>query len=152
MSLFKKRILEYIDFKGVKKSDFYRNTGIARSVLDKSSGLTEDNVAKFIAFYEDVNPEWFLTGKGTMLKTDTSNIEPLHFSEKEQYEKTIHLLESALKDKEKIITLQEQRIESLKKGDFEMPPLPMFAESDAEYPKELQLKDKKTDKTRPTAR
>ena len=71
ISLFKKNILEFIEFKGIRKSEFYRMTGITRSVLDKNSGLTEDNVAKFIATFPEVNLEWFVTGKGKMLKENS---------------------------------------------------------------------------------
>jgi phage repressor protein C with HTH and peptisase S24 domain len=69
-SLFKKKILQYIDFKDITKATFYRETGITRSTLDKKTGLSEDNVAKFFATYPEVNAEWLLTGKGNMLKTE----------------------------------------------------------------------------------
>lgn len=71
MSLFKKRILKYIESEGITKSEFYRNTGITRSVLDKESGLSEDNVSKFFAFYKDVNMDWLILGRGEMKKNQT---------------------------------------------------------------------------------
>lgn len=70
MSLLKKNILYFIDFKGISKSKFYKETGISRSVLDKKTGLSEDNIAKFIAKYPEVNSHWLLTGEGEMLKTE----------------------------------------------------------------------------------
>lgn len=83
MSLFKRNILQFIDFKGIKKSEFYRNTGITRSVLDKNTGLTEDNLAKFIATYPEVELEWLLTGEGEMLKTkNKENLTVLNSKEK----------------------------------------------------------------------
>ncbi len=67
ISLFKKNILKYIDYKKISKSEFYRITGITRGVLDHETGLSEDNVTKFIVSFPEVNKEWLLTGKGEML-------------------------------------------------------------------------------------
>jgi len=67
ISLFKQRILQFIDNQGIKKSDFYRKTGITRGVLDHTTGLTEDNLTKFIATYPEINVNWLLNGEGEML-------------------------------------------------------------------------------------
>lgn len=68
ISHFKKNILQFIDYKGIKKSEFYRLTGITRGVLDHETGLTEDNLTKFIATYPEVNLEWVITGQGSMIR------------------------------------------------------------------------------------
>lgn len=73
MSLIKKRILNFIDEMGFNKSKFYRDTGITRGVLDKDSGLTENNIAKFIAAYPDVQLTWLLKGEGKMFKEHFSS-------------------------------------------------------------------------------
>lgn len=66
----KGRILEYIDYKGISKNKFYKETGISNGVLDKSSGLSMETVEKFYSTYSEINPEWLLTGKGDMIKSD----------------------------------------------------------------------------------
>lgn len=68
----KKRILQIIDLKGISKYKFYQETGITRGVLDKNTGISEDNIAKFIAYFRDVDITWLLTGDGEMLKTGNS--------------------------------------------------------------------------------
>jgi hypothetical protein len=68
ISLIKQKILQYIDFIGITKYQFYQKTGITRGVLDKEGGISEDNIAKFIAYYPEVSNDWLLTGKGEMLK------------------------------------------------------------------------------------
>ncbi len=77
-SLFKEKILQFIDYKGFNKATFYKETGITRSTLDKKTGLSEENITKFFATYPEVNPTWLLTGKGEMLlkeqKKPTSEI------------------------------------------------------------------------------
>lgn len=73
ISPIKQRILNYIDLKGISKYKFYQSTGITRGVLDKESGISEENIAKFIAYDNNVNLEWLLLGKGNIYKT--KNIE-----------------------------------------------------------------------------
>lgn len=68
----KERILKYIDYKGITKNKFYKETGISNGVLDKSSGLSMDTVEKFYSTYNEVNPEWLLTGNGEMIKEESS--------------------------------------------------------------------------------
>lgn len=68
ISPIKQRILEYIDFKGISKYKFYQETGITRGVLDKDSGISEDNIAKFIAYEDEISVLWLMTGNGEMFK------------------------------------------------------------------------------------
>jgi phage repressor protein C with HTH and peptisase S24 domain len=63
----KRRILLYADNKGYSKRKIYLDTGISNGVLDKESGLTEDNIEKFISTYRDISVEWLITGNGKML-------------------------------------------------------------------------------------
>ncbi len=72
-SLIKKNILQFIDYKDISKYKFYKETGITRGVLDQNNGMSEENTARFLAKYPEINPDWLLTGKGEMLKaTETS--------------------------------------------------------------------------------
>jgi len=67
-SLIKKNILKLIDYKGISKYKFYQETGITRGILDQNNGMSEENIAKFLACFPEINSEWLLTGKGSMLK------------------------------------------------------------------------------------
>jgi len=67
-SLIKQNILKYIDYKCITKYKLYQITGISRGVLDQNNGLSEDNTAKFLAQFKDVDANWLLTGEGTMIK------------------------------------------------------------------------------------
>jgi hypothetical protein len=42
----------------VSKYKFYQESGITRGVLDKESGISEDNIAKFIAYAPEVDLSW----------------------------------------------------------------------------------------------
>lgn len=69
-SIFKERIIEYLDKMDISKYECYKNTGMSRSVLSQSNGMTEDNLLKFLAYYKDINPVWLITGEGNMLKEE----------------------------------------------------------------------------------
>lgn len=91
ISHFKKNILQFIDYKGIKKSEFYRKTGITRGVLDHSTGLTEDNLTKFIVSFPEVNVNWLLTGNGQMISGDKIESDNMHSGSNEDkaiYNKT----------------------------------------------------------------
>lgn len=74
-SKIKRRILKYLDFKGISKRKFYLESGVANGVLDKTTGLTEDNIDKCLRSYPDLNPTWLLTGDGEMLKIENKTAE-----------------------------------------------------------------------------
>lgn len=62
MSRIKNRIVEYIDSKHVTQYEFCKKTGIASGILNRSTGISEDNIAKFIKFYPEVDINWLITG------------------------------------------------------------------------------------------
>ncbi|WP_050711555.1 S24 family peptidase [Dysgonomonas sp. HGC4] len=91
-SSIKRNILQFLDFKGISKYQFYKNTGITRGVLDSDGGMSEDNTARFIAYYPEVSIEWLITGKGDMLKN-----EPKEYTQKEEIINTLAESESNIK-------------------------------------------------------
>ena len=68
-SLIKQNILLYLAHKGVSQYEFYKESGTTRGILQQNNGISEDNIARFLAYAPDVNIVWLLTGKGDMLKT-----------------------------------------------------------------------------------
>ncbi|MBQ0733422.1 hypothetical protein [Aquimarina celericrescens] len=63
MSSIKKRILRFIAERNISKYKFYQETGITRGVLDSDSGITEDNIMKFIETYPEVDLNWLIKGE-----------------------------------------------------------------------------------------
>lgn len=63
-SKIKARILQYADFKGFSKTRIYKDSGISNGTLDKSTGITEHVLDKFLKAYPDVDPVWLITGEG----------------------------------------------------------------------------------------
>lgn len=69
----KERILAYLDFKGIKKVDFFDATSIKDSNFkgkNLQSQIGGDMIVKILTTYPDLSAEWLLTGKGDMLKND----------------------------------------------------------------------------------
>lgn len=72
-SLIKQNILKYLEFKGLSKYQFYKETGITRGVLDQNNGMSEENTARFLVIHREVSPEWLITGRGEMLRNITDD-------------------------------------------------------------------------------
>lgn len=68
----KQKILLYLKFKGISDYEFYKNSGITRGILTQNNGISEDNLARFLAYAPDVNKEWLLTGEGKMIIDDNA--------------------------------------------------------------------------------
>ena len=67
----KPRIIQYLNLKGFSKRSFYLKSGVSNGVLDKPSGISEENIERFISTYSEINPFWLITGKGEMLLENT---------------------------------------------------------------------------------
>ena len=77
-SQIKQNISLYLAKKGVSEYEYYKLSGTTRGVLGQN-GISEDNISRFLAYAPDVNPEWLLTGRGSMLKSKSplDDITPL---------------------------------------------------------------------------
>lgn len=71
-STIKRNILRYLESKGISQYQCYKDTGITRGVLGQSTGISEDNLIKFLDHYKDVSIEWLITGDGDMLLDESA--------------------------------------------------------------------------------
>ena len=51
-------ILQYLDLMNISAYRFYKDSGITRGVLSQNNGMSEENIAKFLAYAPDVNERW----------------------------------------------------------------------------------------------
>lgn len=124
----KRRILQFIDYKGIGITKFFKETGIKRGFLDTDkldSSVSDMFLAKIIAVFPELNIEWLLTGEGEMLRKEgivqqavnnvsstitqsqTINV-PKDYEELKKENKRLTQENSVLKDK--IISLMEEKI------------------------------------------
>lgn len=68
-SQIKQNILLYLSKKGISPYDFYKKSGVTRGVLSQNNGISEDNLARFLAYFPEVNANWLVSGTGSMVKT-----------------------------------------------------------------------------------
>jgi len=69
----KRNLLEYLEKKNITKADFYRKAGLPNGFLDKSDTVNSRNLGKILSAFEDLSPDWLLTGTGEMLRHDPSH-------------------------------------------------------------------------------
>lgn len=80
ISTIKDRILTFLEFEGIKKADFYSTTGISDSNFkgkNLSSQLGGDAIVKVLTSYPNLSADWLLTGAGSMLKDNLSDIKTI---------------------------------------------------------------------------
>lgn len=68
----KEKIIQFIDFKQISTTNFFKETGIKRGFLDSDklkASVSDIFIAKIFAKYPEINLEWLITGEGKMLKT-----------------------------------------------------------------------------------
>lgn len=69
----KQRIVQYLNFKEVKKEEFYSKINVAKSNFSKSalnSEVSASIVAKILNYFPDISAEWLITGKGDMMNNN----------------------------------------------------------------------------------
>ena len=69
----KVRILQYLEYKGISKPQFYTDIDIKRGLLDSdkmNATVTDIVIAKILVKYRDIDPLWLLIGEGSMLRTE----------------------------------------------------------------------------------
>lgn len=67
----KQRLMQYLDFKGIKIKEFYEKTGIKRGFLDADkleSSVSDVFLAIILANFSDINPIWLISGNGDKIK------------------------------------------------------------------------------------
>lgn len=73
--MIKKRIIEFIEFKKVKKENFFSEMGVTSANFRGKASETpvnSDIIANIFAIFPDLNLEWLITGEGEMQKKTLS--------------------------------------------------------------------------------
>lgn len=67
----RKRILKYLEMRGITRYKFYKETGLSNGYLDKEGDISASSYEKISYQYPDLNMDWVLTGNGDMLRDAT---------------------------------------------------------------------------------
>ncbi|MCY4781723.1 hypothetical protein ORI89_18880 [Sphingobacterium sp. UT-1RO-CII-1] len=68
----KKKIIKYLNQKGISKNKFYLTTGLSVGFLDSGNSLGVDKLRMIIDKYHDLNPMWFLKENEPMILENLS--------------------------------------------------------------------------------
>lgn len=66
------RITQYLEYKGISKNKFYKETGLSNGFLDKVKDIGTSKLETILYKYPDINPMWIISGKGKMLIDEKS--------------------------------------------------------------------------------
>ncbi|MFX1666985.1 hypothetical protein JSO61_000430 [Riemerella anatipestifer] len=75
--MIKERILQFVDFKGVKREVFYGKIGMTSANFRgkaKETPINSTAIENILSEYPDLNLEWLITGSGEMVKGSTQNV------------------------------------------------------------------------------
>lgn len=99
MNDFFERLDKYMEYKGLNDNKLTVETGISVGIIGKGrkrGGLSQENIAKILYRYSDLNANWLFRGEGNMIIED-------------------QIFSSSEVNWEKIIKSQEDLLEILKK-------------------------------------
>lgn len=66
----KEKIQQYLDLKGINTSEFERSIGASKSYWRNTKSISADVLLEIAKRYPDINTDWLITGKGSMLKSE----------------------------------------------------------------------------------
>lgn len=111
------RILQIIDYKGISKNQFYKETGLSNGFLDKVKDIGVSKLEQILKTYPEINPEFIIFGKNPMIKKpETPNMvsEPQTSYERKCNENEIIAMQKKLLESQaREIELLHEKIERL---------------------------------------
>lgn len=108
-SLIKKKILKYLEDKGISKYEFYKQTGISRGILDQNNGMSEENTLKFLAEYgNEVSADFLFSTNENMAQSSPASLHEILQENSQPYHSKNKLTAVDL-----LIQEKDQRIEAM---------------------------------------
>lgn len=73
----KERLTQYLEIKGINKSEFGRTIGVSSAyITSMRKSIDPEKLQSIALHYQDLNINWLMTGEGEMLKTTESLTQP----------------------------------------------------------------------------
>lgn len=94
LSNIKERVLHVAKTKGISYETFFEKLGMTYGNFKgkaKTTPLNSDAVANILSLYPDVDPDWLISGKGTMIKEEVNTIYHPKIKERQLEEQSIPL-------------------------------------------------------------
>ena len=72
----KERLLEFLVYLGIGQNKFEEKVGLSIGYINKLKGdMKLNTIDKITSTYSELDKEWLITGKGSMLKSDSGNVQ-----------------------------------------------------------------------------
>jgi hypothetical protein len=68
----RKRILQYLEYRGISRYQFYKEIGVSNGFLDKEGAIGSDKCEKICYQYTDLDPLWLILERGKMILSENS--------------------------------------------------------------------------------
>lgn len=72
----KERFIKYLKAKSVGQTAFEESSGLSRGAISQKSGFSANSIGKIAFACPDLDLDWLITGKGSMLKSESSDFSP----------------------------------------------------------------------------
>ena len=110
ISPIKERILQFIEYKGITKTDFCNNTNMSYANLKGKSLESElggTQLYEILSYYREISPDWLILGEGEMLRSQEkkTKIEPQPCLLCAEKERLIMALNSTISTQDNLIHL-----------------------------------------------
>ena len=120
MSSVKQRLLEFIDYLGIKKNAFEQTIGMSNGFVNNTNDrMTKRSLDAIKSAYPQLNTDWLISGRGEMLRTDipasdNPNNEVMALLQRidkliELHERDIEIHELNARNMDRLLTLLTER-------------------------------------------
>ena len=107
----KNRLLEFIKYKGIKKSHFEKQCGLSNGYLNAMvNTISYEKLEGILKVYPELNAEWLMNGVGTMIKVDATAQSFHEASDKESNE--VEELKRKLAEAQRKLNEQDETIKT----------------------------------------
>lgn len=109
----KEKFIEILLNKGITEYKFYKESGVSRGTLSNKSGINEETITKFFAYFPDIDANCIFKQNNSPILKSYENAEKINFAHEESDNeiKTIDLL---IDSKNNTIAILEREVSDLK--------------------------------------
>lgn len=68
----KERIIQFLDYKGIKPTKAESMLNWGKGAITKPSSMSIDKLEEFLLLFEDLSAEWLMRGEGEMTKGESN--------------------------------------------------------------------------------
>lgn len=121
----KEKILTFLDYKGIRKAEFFESIGIAPSNFKGAAKQTElggDKIVRILTALPDLSAEWLLRDEGNMICTpsesshsERQNVAPTEHNTPQSVEPLVDKFLSTIQSQSEEIGRLKARIEELER-------------------------------------